>query len=156
MDLTTITASIGSIKTLVSIAQSLVGMNKDAAVNAKAIELLSAVTDVQSKLLEAQQSMFLMQQELMAAKEELAQKADFDRYELFEPYQGTRLYRLKESEKIGSEPIHYICPNCKDVFGNRSVLQESGYFASCPNKDCNQSYQISSMPSMNRQYRGPY
>lgn len=156
MDLTTVTASIGSIKTLVSIAQSLIGMNKDAAVNEKAMELLSAVTDVQSKLIETQQSMFLMQEELRSAKEELTKKAEFDRYELVQPYQGTRLFILKESERRGSEPTHYICPNCKDVLGKISVLQESEHYAYCKNKQCNQSYQISPMPDFDRQYRGPY
>lgn len=156
MDITTISASIGSLKTLVSIAQSLIGMNKDVAVNAKAAELLSAVTDVQTKLLEAQQSMFLMQEELRLAKEELAKKAEFNRYELVEPFPGTRLFRLKPAEKQGSEPIHYICPNCKDVLGKLSVLQESEHFACCKNKECNQSYQTREMPDINHQYRAPY
>lgn len=156
MDITTISASIGSLKTLVSIAQSLIGMDKDAAVNAKAAEMLAAVTDVQSKLLETQQSMFLMQEELRVAKEDLAKKAEFNRYELVEPFPGTRVFRLKPAERQDSEPIHYICPNCKDVLGKLSVLQEGEYYANCKNKQCNQSYQISEMPDINRQYRGPY
>ena len=108
--------------------------------------MLSAITDVQSKLLEAQQNMFSMQDELRAAKEELAKKADFSRYEMVEPYPGTRVFRLKESERNGSEPIHYICPNCKDVLGKLSVLQEGEHYAYCKNKECGQAYEISEGP----------
>lgn len=156
MDITTISASIGSLKTLVSIAQSLIGMNKDAAVNAKAAEMLAAVTDVQSKLLEAQQSMFLMQEDLRVAKEELSKKAEFNRYELVEPFPGTRLFRLKPAERQGSEPIHYICPNCKDVLGKLSLLQEGDHYAYCKNKDCGQAYEISEPPKLARPSAGIY
>lgn len=156
MDITTITASLGSIKTLISITQSLIGMNKDAAINAKAAEMLAAVTDVQSKLLETQQSMFSMQEELRTAKEELAKKAEFSRYELVEPFPGTKLFRLKDSERQGQEPIHYICPNCKDVLGKLSVLQESEHYAYCKNKLCGQTYEIRASTEFARPFAGIY
>lgn len=142
MDVATIGTSLTALNSLISITKSLIGLSKDAAINTKAAEMLSAITDVQAKLLEAQQNMFLMQEELRAAKEELAKKADFSRYELVEPYPGTRLFRLKECERNGSEPIHYICPNCKDVLGKLSVLQEIDYYAICKNKECGQTYDL--------------
>ncbi len=156
VDATMVGGAISSLKTLYEIANGMLTASKDAAVNAKAIELLSTISEIQGRLLEAQQSMAQMQDELRRANEELSRRAQFDRYELAEPYRGTRLYRLKADAARSGEPIHFICPNCKDVLNKISILQEDGSAAYCKNKDCGQVFDIAPQPKLERQYHNPY
>ena len=156
VDATMVGGAISSLKTLYEIANGMLKASQDAAVNAKAIELLSTISEIQGRLLEAQQSMAQMQEELRNANEELFRRAQLDRYELTEPYKGTRLYRLKVDEARQGEPFHYICPNCKDVLNKLSILQEGGSAAYCKNKDCGQVFDIASQPRLERHYQNPY
>ena len=55
-------------------------------------------------------------------RELVEKKREFERYELVEDYPGTIAYRLKESCSRG-EPIHYLCPGCKDNRSLKSILQ---------------------------------
>ena len=139
---TTITAAITSVKTLYDIGSSLLKADKDLEVKAKSVELLSAIADMQGKLIAAQQNMSELQEELRQANDRLNRNADLERYELVEPYQGTRLYRLKADARRDGEPNHYICPNCRDVLGKLSVLQEGEHCAICKNKECGQVYDL--------------
>lgn len=156
VDITMVGGAISSVKTLYEIANGMLSASKDVAVNAKAIELLSTISEIQGRLLETQQSMAQMQDELRKANEELSRRARFDRYELIEPYKGTRLYRLKADATRVGEPAHFICPNCKDVLNKMSILQEDGSSAYCKNKDCGQVFDIAPQPTLNRQYHNPY
>lgn len=146
MDPVTIGGAISSTKAALDIARAMIGLSKDVAVNQKAAELLSAIADTQGKLLEAQEALGQMQDELRRAKEELASRADLDRYELTEPFKGTRIYRLKAAAKKESEPTHYICPTCRDVLRKLSILQEGDYYAACTNKSCGQTFQTAAVP----------
>lgn len=156
VDATMVRDAISSVKTLYEIANGMLTANKDAAVKAKAIELLSTISEIQGRLLETQQSMSQMQEELRKANEELSRRAQFDRYELKEPYKGTRLYQLKADTARQGEPVHFICPNCKDVLNKLSILQEDGSAAYCKNKECGQVFDIASQPTLERQYHNPY
>lgn len=156
VDLSIAGSAISSVKTLYDIANGMLAMNKDIAVNSKATELLSTISEIQGRLLETQQVMAQMQEELRKANEELSRRAQFDRYELSEPFKGTRLYRLKADATREGEPVHFICPNCEDVLNKLSILQEDGSSAYCKNKDCGQVFDIAPPPTFERKYQNPY
>lgn len=152
VDLTTISTAIGSVKTLYEIGSSILKSDKDHDIKSKSIELMSAIADIQGKLIETQQQISSMQEELRQAREELVKKADFERYEMVEPFPGTKIYRLKTDQKLPSEPFHFICPNCKDVLGKKSVLQEGEHYAYCKNKSCGQAFELSDRPLVHRSF----
>lgn len=142
IDITMVSSAISSVKTLYEIANGMLVASKDGAVNAKAAELLTAISEIQGRLFDAQQTIMLMQEELRNAKADLAQRAQFDRYMLVEPFHGTKVYTVKPEALMINEPNHFICPNCKDVLNKLSILQEDGGAAFCKNKDCGQVYDI--------------
>lgn len=156
VELTTISAAIGSVKTLYEIGSSLLKADKDYEIKSKSVELMTAIADIQGKLIAAQQNMAEIQEELRLAKDELNRKAEFDRYEMFEPFPGTKIYKLKADKKTESEPTHYICPNCKDVLGKKSVLQEGECYAYCKNKNCGQAFELSDRPIVHRPFVQTY
>ena len=72
LDITMVGGAISSVKTRYEIASGMLAAGKDVAVNAKAIELLSTISEIQGRRLETQQSMAQMRDELRKAKEELS------------------------------------------------------------------------------------
>lgn len=143
MDIAAIGSALTSVKTAYDIAKGMAELSQDVTIRLKAFELLTVVADVQGKLLESQREMARLQDELRQAQQELAKQADFDRYELVEPYKGTFIFRLKEACRKEGEPIHEICPNCKNVLGVLSFLSGNKDTRYCKNKDCLRQYQVS-------------
>ena len=149
VELQVLGSSVGSLKSVVEIARSLLTVSKEAAVAEKAAQLLEKVSEAQTRLLDAQQMLAEMQQELAAAREALNHRARLDRYELIEPHPGTGLYQLKAELRENNEPTHYICPNCKDVLNELSILQQDETAAYCRNKACGQVFDIAQLPPKN-------
>lgn len=59
---------------------------------------------------------------------------DFSRYDLVEDYPGTFTLRIKEEARNG-EPVHHLCPSCRDNKSVKSILQttpKSKQVAQCP------------------------
>lgn len=149
VDMAVIGGALTGIKTAVSIVRSLTDLKESVAVNSKAAELLGVIADIQGTLLEAQLAMGEMQEELRQAKVELARRADLNRYELVEPYPGTRIYRLKKDAQKDGEPMHYICPQCKDIRGDLSILQGDEEYVACNNtKVCGHTFQLAATQPM--------
>lgn len=98
-----------------------------------------------------------LQEELRVTSEKLQLPSRFERYELIEPYKGTRPYRIKTNQILENEPIHYICPNCKGGLNKISVLQELGHLAVSSDKVCGQVFDIGPPISLdNGRSRDPY
>jgi hypothetical protein len=153
LDVSMVGSALSSVKTAYDIAKGMAELSKDVDMKLKAHEMLMAMADVQGKLLETQQALGQMQDELRQAKEDLERRADFDRYELVEPYQGTRLYRLKQNARIDGEPMHYICPRCKDTDNIKAILQEGAHHAYC--RQCKSSFATAKLPSLVNRGRFP-
>lgn len=144
VDITVIGGALAGMQSALGIAKSMMGLSEDVAVKLKAAELLSAIAEVQGKLLDAQLAMGQMQDELRQAKEELARRADLERYVLVEPYPGKRVYQLKPEFQEKNELTHYICPRCRDVKGVKSILQPGPTQLHCP--ECGTDYRHKDNP----------
>jgi hypothetical protein len=114
---TEIAAAIQSVKTLsllLGSARSLSNYN----------ELVAAVSEVNSKLMEAtnvalasQEKQSLLSDRIHELENKIIEfenwKQQIQRYQLFEFPTGTLAYALKEGMEQG-EPTHYICTSCVD------------------------------------------
>lgn len=87
------------------------------------------VIKLQEQILTAQAAQFDLIEQVRSLETEIANRETWDtdkqRYELRRVGPGAFPYVLKK-EAAGSEPAHWICPNC---YANRkcSILQVSGY-----------------------------
>ncbi len=125
MDMTTVTAAMGSIKASMDITQALVGLSNAQAIQAKVLEL-------QRAMLEAQKAMFAVNEErstLIASIRQLEEEAatqkawnrERERYALAEISPGLFAYSLKSEEAAG-EPQHHLCATCYQA-GKKNILQ---------------------------------
>ncbi len=72
---------------------------------------------------------------------------DFSRYDLVEDYPGTFTLRIKEVARNG-EPLHYLCPSCRDNKAVKSILQfqdSKKRLAGCP--ACKTQYRFQDEPA---------
>lgn len=149
---TEIAAAIQSAKTLAELlkaAKSLSNYN----------ELVAAVSEVNSRLMEAtavalasQEKHSQLNARIAELESELAKTTAWEskikRYQLVEfPKTGVLVYELR-SDFEDSEPKHYLCPNCADK-KQISMLQPLGKrrFLNC--NTCKASYQIEHLPDPN-------
>ncbi len=127
MDMGSIAAALGGLKTAGEIAKTLLQMKSDAERQGKVIELQSVILAAQSSAIAAQSDQFTMLEQVRATKEELAKvkawEAQKQRYKLITPFQGCVVYALQRSMSNGEAP-HYICTNCYED-GKRSILQNA-------------------------------
>ena len=125
VDMGSIAAALGGLKTAGEIAKALLQMKSDAERQAKVIELQSVILAAQSSAISAQSDQFAMLEEVRKAKEELAKvkawETEKQRYRLAQPFSGCMVYALQKSMSDG-EPPHYICAACYQQ-GRRSILQ---------------------------------
>lgn len=114
-------AGIGALKTAFDIAKGLKEIDD-------ATKRNSAVIDLQSTILTAQQAQGELLNENEALKRENAAlkawEAEKQRYELLDLYQGLFAYVPKIGEERG-EPPHAICATCYQR-GTKSILQTNG------------------------------
>ena len=125
MDMGSIAAAVGGLKSAGDIAKALLQMKSDAERQAKVIELQSVILAAQSSAIAAQSDQFSMLEEVRKLKEEIAKvkawEAQKQRYQLATPYTGAAVYALTKAMSNG-EPPHYICASCYED-GKRSILQ---------------------------------
>ena len=114
-------AGIGGFKSMMDIAKTLIGAGQTADVN-------TAVIDLQSKILTAQEEYSALLGKVSALETEVARLKTWDaekaKYELKTLETGAAVYMLKPEER-GSEPPHWLCPNCY-AQGNKGFLQPTG------------------------------
>jgi len=125
MDIALVTGAVGALKTALEIGKTAVAL-RDAS------KLNEVVIAMNEQLLNAQQSLFMHNAQLMAlqqehfhATQELRElkeaQSDRLRYTLFEIARGHFVYRADArpaaadaSHSVASEPNHYICQPCFD------------------------------------------
>ena len=131
IDMQSIAAAVGSLKTAADITKTMIELKGAADVNAKAIELQSIILSAQSSALAANSEQFTLLQRVRQLEEELAKPKQWEtekqRYELvsLEGDGSVFAYRLKE-DAAGTEPSHYICAHWNEE-RKKSLLQSTKY-----------------------------
>ncbi|MBD3342814.1 MAG: hypothetical protein GF353_27195 [Candidatus Lokiarchaeota archaeon] len=129
MDVTSISAVIASTNTLLDIAKSIRSIAKQTELREYIIKFQDEITILQSRLLTTQQE----QSQLIQIKNEIEKKLikyenwenTKSQYELKQIASGVFVYSTKENKKT-SEPMHWLCCNCFDVYHRKSILQFYG------------------------------
>lgn len=142
-------AAIQSVKTVTEIAKAATSL-------ANYNDLVSAVSDVNMKLMETMNVALASQERQSALIQRLTdledesrklkeQKSHVGRYKLHEFETGTLAYALKEEFCGGSEPMHYLCVTCVDK-GSFTRLQpiRSHRALHCP--ECKSIRSVVTMP----------
>ena len=154
VDMGSIAAALGGLKTAGEIAKSLLQLKSETERQAKVIELQSVILAAQSSAIAAQSDQYAMLEEMRRLREENNQvkawEKQKDRYQMVTPFTGVTVYALKKSVSDG-EPPHYICANCYQR-GKRSILQNGKNSVGwtilvCPSPDCKSEART--------EYRGP-
>ncbi len=128
IDMGSIQAAIGSLKTAGDIAKGFMQLKTTAEIQSKVIELQSEILAAQSGALAAQSDQSSLLEEIRQLKARMAEIEGWEneakRYKLTDYGAGTFAYQLKTGMENG-EPPHSLCPNC---FQNRkkSILQTMG------------------------------
>lgn len=126
VDLKGISTALGSLVAAKNIAQAMVGLHDAAALNGKIAELNSKIIDAQSGVFLVNEERAALIENVRLLKKEIADRETWEsekqRYELrtVSPH-GSLAYILKESLDIG-EPMHLICANCYQKH-KKSLLQ---------------------------------
>jgi rubrerythrin len=159
VDMGSIAAALGGLKTAGEIAKALLQLKSDAERQAKVIELQSVILAAQSSAIAAQSDQFAMLEEVRALEKEIARvkawEAQKRRYKLHAPWGGAAVYALKKSMSDG-EPAHWICTHCYED-GRRSILQfgyrkEGGPAYLCPSCEAAVHYPFLDVPQDNLPY----
>jgi hypothetical protein len=127
VDMGSIAAALGGLKTAADIAKGLLALKSDAERQAKVIELQTVILAAQSSAIAAQSDQFTMLEEMRQLRDEIAKVRAWEtqkqRYKMAVPFPGVTVYALLRSMSNG-EPPHYICANCYQD-GKRSMLQHN-------------------------------
>jgi hypothetical protein len=120
-----IAGAASSLQAAGHLVKSLIGLKVTAEVQAKIVELQTAIFDAQGDALAAQSEQFALTQRIRDLEAEVAKtkawETEKERYELQEFPAGAFAYVLK-AEAAGSEPPHRICASCYQE-GHKSILQ---------------------------------
>lgn len=109
-------------------------------------DLKMALSELAMQVANAQVANSDLKLKLAALQDELAKaqafQSDLERYALWETPPGAIVYRVKQ-ECQGSEPMHYLCPNCIED-RHKSVLQGHAGYRTCPRCSTEYSFAESS------------
>ncbi len=115
MDLSPFQGTISGLKLAGDIAKTLFELKSLSDVQAKVVELQSAILSAQNSALAANAQQTAMIEEIRHLREEIARvkawEQEKQRYKLICPWPGIVLYALKESCSA-AEPPHWICTKC--------------------------------------------
>lgn len=117
MDPSSITAITTALKGALDITKGIISLNNQ-------VEFQTLAVELNSKLIEAQQAIFEVNDERQRLIEEIRElrsqientnewESEKVRYYLMSPWEGSPIsvYHLKESHSNGEKP-HWLCPNC--------------------------------------------
>jgi len=139
MPLNEITSAIASVKVASDIVKGILSLNKDVAVNEKAIELLSAIISLQKDLLSMQSDYSVLLKSKSDLEEELKKFNTWSKTESqykLEEVSGGTFVRSPINLNESKEPMHWLCTHCWED-QKKSILQitwhgESSTKYSCP------------------------
>ncbi|WP_372373245.1 hypothetical protein ACDI10_16395 [Vreelandella venusta] len=94
-------------------------------------EVLDALGNAQSALLELQQQHFELIDENRNLRQKLSQEERFEKYRMEKTPKGGFVLKLKKEFVSDDEPSHAICHVCKES-GKVTVMNESSFSYSCP------------------------
>jgi hypothetical protein len=152
-----ISAAITSAKTALDIAKAANGL-------ANHNELVSAVSEVNTKLMQATtvalaslEKQSALTSEIAKLKEKLREVEDWEgqmkRYKLHAFPTGALAHALQPGMEQG-QPIHYLCTTCVSK-RQPTILQPHGYYLHCPVCNSNIEIQEFSPPTVTRSHN-PY
>lgn len=128
VDMAAIGALSSALRSATDIAKAFIGLRDEALIQAKVIELQSAILSAQQSAFETQTTQSALLNEIAVLKERLAEvegwSTERQRYALTQPSHGLFVYRLKAEAK-GTEPIHDLCVRCFND-GKKAILQSQG------------------------------
>jgi hypothetical protein len=128
MPVAEIAAGITSLRATLDIAKSMIGLRDAEAFRAKSIELQETILRALDSGIEAREAYAQQLDAIRALETEVARLKAWDtekeKYELKPNYMGAVTYMLKP-EARGSEPPHWLCPNCY-AHGKKSFLLPIG------------------------------
>ncbi len=126
MDMSSIQAAIGGLKTASDIAKAMVDIRDAAVLQSKTIELQQVILSAQSSGIAAQSEQFTLLERIRNLEEKMAHmetwNTEKERYALCEVVSGAFTYVLKEVEGA-VEPTHHLCANCYDQ-GQKSIMHK--------------------------------
>lgn len=146
VDVPTISAALGALKTSIDLFKGAVAVHDDAKISDALKEVKDRIFEVQNASLQAQEKMSTMRDEIETLKNgkrqletrvaELVQhKSEREKYELRKLSEGVFVLAEIEAREDGRSP-HYLCQPCMDNEAKKAVLQRktSGfqYVMVCP------------------------
>jgi hypothetical protein len=128
MDMESISAAIGSLKTATDIVTGLVQLKLSSEVQAKVSELQGQILTAQASALAANSEQFSLLQQVRSLEAQIAQMKDWEaektKYDLTAIGTGAFTYARK-ADVQPPQPPHWICAACYEN-GVKSVLQDAG------------------------------
>ncbi|KWI87184.1 hypothetical protein WM08_17265 [Burkholderia ubonensis] len=146
MDVPTISAALGALKTSFDLARTAVAARDDAKLADALRDINERIFQVQNASLQVQEKMSAMRDEIETLKDgkrqlsaritELEhQKSEREKYHLHELSKGVFVLAEKEPSTDGRSP-HFLCQPCMDNSSKKAVLnrvyRSYAYFAVCP------------------------
>ncbi|MCA8198320.1 kinetochore Spc7 family protein [Burkholderia vietnamiensis] len=146
MDVATISATLGALKTSFDFVKSAVAARDDAKISDALKDINDRIFQVQNAALQAQEKMSAMREEIETLKDgkrelkariaELEQqKSERAKYDLHELSEGVFVLAEIEASQNGRSP-HYLCQSCMDNSAKKGVLKQEnrlGYYVlTCP------------------------
>ncbi len=126
VDMAAIGALSAALRTATDLTKAFVGLRDEAMIQAKVIELQSAILSAHQCAFEAQTAQSALLDELATVKAKLSEiegwATERNRYELVAVVPHLYAYRLSEQQKHDGEPSHMLCAACFDE-GKKSILQ---------------------------------
>ncbi len=151
-----ITAAIQSLKTLYGLVRATQSLSNST-------EILTAVSDVQQKLMDANAAALASQEKQAAFAEKVREletqlrdsedwKNQMQSYELFQFPTKALAYKLK-SQLANTAPMHYLCTACADK-KKKTILQPISTYLHCPECKSNIDAEIPPPRPQRRQISG--
>ncbi|MDP2808678.1 MAG: hypothetical protein Q8O34_00850 [Rhodocyclaceae bacterium] len=145
IDMGSIAAALSGIKQIKDVAEAAIDAKQALEVDRVKVELLPAIVQAYTQLLEARSAQADLAERLREAEdavrrahEDLARREDWAteaaRYRLLAVGDHAHAYALKP-EAAGEEPPHYLCQSCYQD-QKKLILQFSGYEAGCRRLAC--------------------
>lgn len=129
--MTGIGEAVAAVRGAYALARSAKDITDKVKLDTAVSEVLDALGNAQSALLELQQQYFELIDENRNLKRQLSQEERFEKYRMEKTPKGGFILKLKEEYISDDEPPHAICHVCKES-GKFIVMNESELSYTCP------------------------